>query len=96
MMTTNSNTAYDDFLGVIDNLKLDFDRAYSDVSTDIEPVLFEVLARRYGLSARAVRDAWRGYLERRRLDRPMLGPINPDFESAIAPSTQKLEVISKS
>jgi hypothetical protein len=84
MMTTNINTAYDDFLAVIDNLKSDFDRAYSDVSTDIEPVLFEVLANRHGLSAKSVKSAWHGYLERRRLDRPMLGPFNPDFESAIA------------
>lgn len=83
-MTTNSNTAYDDFLVVIDNLKLDFDRAYSDVSTDIEPLLCEVLARRYQVSAKAVKAAWSAYCDRRSVGRSMLGPLNPDFESAIA------------
>jgi hypothetical protein len=77
MMTTNSNTAYDDFLAVVDNLKLDFDRAYSDVSTDIEPLLHEVLARRYQVSAKAVKSAWVVYCDRRSLGRSMLGPLNP-------------------
>lgn len=77
MMTTNLNTPYDDFLAVIDNLKLDFDRAYSDVSTDIEPLLCEVLARRYQVSAKAIKRAWLVYCDRRSVGRPMLGPLNP-------------------
>ena len=84
MMTTNLNTPYDDFLAVIDNLKLDFDRAYSDVSTDIEPLLCEVLARRYQVSSKAIKRAWLAYCDRRSVGRSMLGPFNPDFESAIA------------
>jgi hypothetical protein len=84
MMTTNSNTAYDDFLAVIDNLKLDFDRAYSDVSTDIEPLLCDVLGKRYQVSAKAIKRAWVAYCDRRSVGRSMLGPLNPDFESAIA------------
>jgi hypothetical protein len=76
-MTTNLNTGYDDFLAVIERLKTDFDRAYSDVSTGIEPLMFEVLGNYYGLSPKAVGAAWGAYCDRRRLDRPILGPLNP-------------------
>ncbi len=76
-METNSSTAYDDFLAVVDKLKTDFDRGYSDVSSNIEPLFFEVLANHHGLSVKAVGAAWGAYCDRRRLDRPILGPLNP-------------------
>ena len=76
-MPDNSSTLspYDDFLSVVDRLKKDFDRAYSDVSSNLEPLFFETLANHYGLSAKAVGAAWRGYCDRRRIGRPMLGPL---------------------
>lgn len=60
-MSNQSNT-FDDLL---DQLSEDFNQGWKTVSTNLEPLFFAYLARKYNLTVSGIKAGWRNYLRQR-------------------------------
>lgn len=69
---SDNSTIFTDKLAALTN---DFEWGVGQVSELLEPAWFESLSQTHGLSVRAIRSAWQAYLYRRRIGRPILGPL---------------------